>query len=77
MNVFEVVMIGVAVLGAAGAGIVYLRGPGALDQLGQQGSRGSRPSDRSVSDRASEDDATRRSRAAPSAAGLTDPGLAA
>ncbi len=57
MNVFELVTVGVAVLGAAVAGIVYLRGPGALDQLGRQGqSWFEHPSDRSVSDRPSEDE---------------------
>ncbi len=57
MNVFEVVTIGVAVLGAAVAGIVYLRGPGALDELGRQGqSWFEHPADRPVSDRPSEDE---------------------
>ena len=57
MIVFEVVTIGVAAVGAAVGGIVYLRGPGSLEHLGRQGqSWFEHPSDRAVSERPSEDD---------------------
>ena len=57
MIVFEAVTIAVAVSGAAVAGIVYLRGPGALEGLGRQGqSWFEHPADREVSDRPSEDE---------------------
>ena len=57
MIVFEAVTIGVAVVGGVVAGIVYLRGPGSLEQLGRQGqSWFEHPSDRAVSDRPSEDE---------------------
>ncbi len=57
MFVFEAVTIGVAIIGVAIAGIVYLRGPGALDGLGRQGQAWFEHSgDRAVADRPSEDE---------------------
>ncbi len=57
MFVFEAVTIAVAVLALAVAVVTYLRGPGALEQLGRQGQSWFEHSDdRAIADRPSEDE---------------------
>jgi hypothetical protein len=74
MTVFEAVAIGVAVIGTAVAAIVYLRGPGALEQLGRQGQAWFEHSgDRAVSERPSEDERDAPLPAAASAGSRTNP----